>query len=152
MGIGFREFLAESDTSELDIRVKDVITLTSDYNYTVATDTTIKLPKGSKYKITRIEPDGNNTAIYMRIVDEKVLQLYNKLWDSNIYDVDRNELLFFTIDSRLVDNKFSKLKYTVDGAKSLKINFTIKYKGVLSKEDIIELLTNSYKNITDIKY
>ena len=34
--------------------------------------------------------------------------------------------------------------------KSLKINFNIKYKGELSKEDIIKLLTDNYKNITDI--
>lgn len=172
MGMSFREFLSESDTSELDIKVGDVITLTGNYSYCDRADMSdaLKLPKGSKYKITRIEPSGNNLAIYMRIEDEKVFQLYNKRWRqyqvsfhhnyddiSKVPDVNRNdELLFFTSTSRFVDNKLSKLKYTVGGAsekdkvKSLKINLNIKYKGELSKEDIIELLTNSYKNITDI--
>ena len=172
MKTSFREFLSESDTSELDIKVGDVITLTGNYSYCDRADMsdTLKLPKGSKYKITKIKPNGNDFSVYMRIEDEKVFQLYNKRWRqyqvsfhrnyddiSKVPDVSRDdELLFFTSTSRYVDNKLSRLKYTVNGVsekdrvKSLKINFNIKYKGELSKEDIIKLLTDNYKNITDI--
>lgn len=172
MKTSFREFLYESDTSELDIKVGDVITLTGNYGYCDRSDVSdaLKLPKGSKYKITKIKPSGNDFSVYMRIEDEKVFQLYNKRWRqyqvsfhrnyddiSKVPDVSRNdELLFFTGTSRNIDNKLSRLKYTVNGVsekdrvKSLKINFNIKYKGELSKEDIIKLLTDNYKNITDI--
>ena len=171
MKASFREFLFESDTSELDIKVGDVITLTGNYSYCDRADMsdTLKLPQGSKYKITKIKPNGNDFSVYMRIEDEKVFQLYNKRWRqfqvsfhhnyddiSKVPNVSRDdELLFFTGTGK-IDNKFSRLKYIVGGVsekdrvKSLKINFNIKYKGELSKENIIKLLTDNYKNITDI--
>ena len=172
MKASFREFLYESDTSGLDIKVGDVITLTGNYSYCDRGDMsdTLKLPKGTKYKITKINPSGNDFSVYMRIEDEKVFQLYNKRWGryqvifhhnyddiSKVPDVSRDEeLLFFTGSGRYVHNNLSRLKYTVNGVsekdrvKSLKINFNIKYKGELSKEDIIKLLTDNYENITDI--